>query len=66
VDGATKLIEDTDLDDVVVGAVIGTGVDGFGTAVGTVRLAAALVVGPANALTGTKALGGSHGNAYCH
>lgn len=65
-DGATKLIEDTDLDDVVVGAVIGTGVDGFGTAVGTVRLAAALVVGPANALTGTKALGGSHGNAYCH
>jgi len=66
VDGATNLIEEIDVEDVIVSAAIGSGVDGFGTAVGTMKLAAALVVGPAKALTGTKALGGSHGNAYCH
>lgn len=65
-DGATNLIEEIDLEDVIVSAAIGSGVDDFGTAVGTMKLAAALVVGPAKALTGTKALGGSHGNAYCH
>lgn len=65
-DGATKLIAEIDLEEVVVGAAVGSGVEGFGTAIGTVKLAVALVVAPANALTGTKALGGSHGNAYCH
>lgn len=56
-------MEEVGLEEVVVDAAIGSGADGFGTAAGAMKLAIALVVEPANALSGTKALGGSQGNA---